>query len=212
MSTGLAELTARAYDLVEAGDLSAAQLLLGDALASVDTDPRNASEALADAASLHSRVLVGLGEPHSARAWATFAYEAESRLYGRGHERTIRAAATLAAVLHRTGSLADSAGLYGVVIEGLTALEGPDSPQVLAAHADLATVEYARGDCDTARARLAEAWDMTREAHGDANPAGIKMLARLGAMERDCGHFTEAHQHLAHARELCRAYLTPTTR
>jgi tetratricopeptide (TPR) repeat protein len=209
MSTGLAEVTARAYDLFEAGDLSAAQLLLGDALAAADTDPDNASSALADAASLHSRVLVGLGEPHSARAWATFAYEAESRLYGPSDERTIRAAATLASVLHRIGNHADSAALYGTVIEGLTALEGPESPQVLAAHADLATVEYARGECDIARARLAEAWDMTREAYGDAHPAGIRMLARLGAMERDCGRFTEAHQHLAHARELTRVYLEP---
>lgn len=209
MSTGLAEVTARAYDLFEAGDLSAAQLLLGDALAAADTDPEHASSALAEAASLHSRVLVGLGEPHSARAWATFAYEAESRLYGPTHERTIRAAATLASVLHRIGNHADSAALYGTVIEGLTALEGPESPQVLAAHADLATVEYARGECDIARARLAEAWDMTREAYGDAHPAGIRMLARLGAMERDCGRFTEAHQHLAHARELTRVYLEP---
>jgi hypothetical protein len=209
MSTGLAEVTARAYDLFEAGDLSAAQLLLGDALAAADTDPGNASTALADAASLHSRVLVGLGEPHSARAWATFAYEAEGRLYGPSHERTIRAAAVLASVLHRTGNHADSAALYGTVIEGLTALEGPEAPQVLAAHADLATVEYARGECDIARARLAEAWDMTREAYGDAHPAGIRMLARLGAMERDCGRFTEAHQHLAHARELTRVYLEP---
>jgi tetratricopeptide (TPR) repeat protein len=209
MSTGLPEVTARAYDLYEAGDLSAAQLLLGDALAAADTDPDNATSALAEAASLHSRVLVGLGEPHSARAWATFAYDAERRLHGPSHERTIRSAATLASVLHRTGHHADSAALYGAVIEGLTALEGPESPQVLAAHADLATVEYARGECDIARARLAEAWDMTREAYGDAHPAGIRMLARLGAMERDCGRFTEAHQHLAHARELTRAYLEP---
>ncbi|GAA4171033.1 hypothetical protein GCM10022251_65770 [Phytohabitans flavus] len=209
MSTGLAEVTARAYDLFEAGDLSAAQLLLNNALTAADTDPGNASSALAEAATLYSRVLVGLGEPHSARIWATFAYEAESRLNGPSHERAIRAAATLASVLHRIGNHADSAALYGAVIEGLTAQEGPESPQVLAAHADLATVEYARGECDIARARLAEAWDMTREAYGDAHPAGIRMLARLGAMERDCGHFTEAHQHLSHARELTRVYLEP---
>jgi hypothetical protein len=209
MSTGLAEVTARAYDLFEAGDLSAAQLLLADALSAVDTDPEQASATLADAASLHSRVLVGLGEPHSARAWATYAYEAESRLYGPAHERTVRAGATLASVLHRIGNHADSAALYGSVIEGLTALEGPESPRVLAAHADLATVEYARGECDIARARLAEAWDMTREAYGDAHPAGIRMLARLGAMERDCGRFGVAHQHLSHARELSRVYLDP---
>ncbi|MCW6005153.1 tetratricopeptide repeat protein [Micromonospora sp. CPCC 205371] len=209
MSAVLGELTARAYSLVEIGDLPSAQLLLADALAQVDTDPRHASPALADAAGLHSRVLIRLGEPHSARGWAQFAYVAANRLYGPGHEQTIQAAATLATVLQRLDHFSESSHLYAEVIEGLTALQGPESRQVLAAHADLATVEYARGDCDTARARIAEAWDMTREAYGDADPAGIKMLARLGAMERDCGKFTEAHQHLAHARELCRQYLPP---
>jgi hypothetical protein len=209
VSAVLGELTARAYSLVEIGDLPSAQLLLADALAHVDTDPRHASAALADAAGLHSRVLIRLGEPHSARGWAQFAYVAANRLYGPGHEQTIQAAATLATVLQRLDHFNESSHLYAEVIEGLTALQGPESRQVLAAHADLATVEYARGDCDTARARIAEAWDMTREAYGDADPAGIKMLARLGAMERDCGKFTEAHQHLAHARELCRQYLPP---
>jgi hypothetical protein len=209
VSAVLGELTARAYSLVEIGDLPSAQLLLSDALAHVDTDPRHASAALADAAGLHSRVLIRLGEPHSARGWAQFAYVAANRLYGPGHEQTIQAAATLATVLQRLDHFNESSHLYAEVIEGLTALQGPESRQVLAAHADLATVEYARGDCDTARARIAEAWDMTREAYGDADPAGIKMLARLGAMERDCGKFTEAHQHLAHARELCRQYLPP---
>jgi hypothetical protein len=33
------------------------------------------------------------------------------------------------------------------------------------------------------------------------------MLARLGAMQRNCGHFAEAHQNLALARELCREHL-----
>lgn len=209
VSAALGELTARAYGLVAAGDLQSAQLLLADALATADADPRHASAALADAAGLHARVLARLGDTQTAEEWAAFAYAAATRLYGTGHEHTIQAAATYATVLHRIGRHGEATRRYAEVIEGLTALQGPESPQVLAAHADLATVEFARGDCDTARARLTEAWDMTREAYGEADHAGIKMLARLGAMERDCGRFTEAHQHLAYAQELCRQHLDP---
>jgi hypothetical protein len=43
--------------------------------------------------------------------------------------------------------------------------------------------------------------------HGDAAPAGIKMLARLGAMERECGLDAESREHLALAQELCARYL-----
>jgi hypothetical protein len=43
--------------------------------------------------------------------------------------------------------------------------------------------------------------------YGDAAPAGIKMLARLGAMERECGRHADAQRHLSLAQELCARYL-----
>ncbi|GAB3956873.1 hypothetical protein GCM10027614_70590 [Micromonospora vulcania] len=152
-------------------------------------------------------MLVALGEPHSARGWAAFAYAATTRLHGRSDPRTVAAAATLAAVLHRVGSHSRAARLYQEVIIELTAQDGPESLRVLAAHADLATVEYARGQCTVARDRLQDAWELHREVYGDGHPSGIKMLARLGAMQRDCGQFAEAHDNLALARELCRQHL-----
>ncbi|MDG4831619.1 tetratricopeptide repeat protein [Solwaraspora sp. WMMD1047] len=207
MSSGFGDLTRQANQLVAAGDLAGAQELLGAALANADPSPANASAELADAAGLQARVLVALGEPHSARGWAAFAYAAASRLHGPADQRTVAAAATLAAVLHRVGSHDRSALLYRDVIIELTATDGPESLRVLAAHADLATVEYARGECEVARTRLQEAWELHREVYGDGHLSGIKMLARLGAMQRDCGHFTEGHGHLALARELCREHL-----
>ena len=152
-------------------------------------------------------MLIALGEPHSARGWAAFAYAATTRLHGRADPRTVAAAATLAAVLHRVGSHSRAARLYQEVIIELTAQDGPESLRVLAAHADLATVEYARGQCTVARDRLQDAWELHREVYGDGHPSGIKMLARLGAMQRDCGQFAEAHDNLALARELCRQHL-----
>ncbi|MEU1686448.1 tetratricopeptide repeat protein [Micromonospora sp. NPDC005707] len=207
MSSGFADLTVQAHHLVSEGDLTGAQQLLADALSDADPRPANASAELAEAAGLQARVLVALGEPHSARGWAAFAYAAATRLFGRSDERTVTAAATLAAVLHRVGSDARAARLYSDVIIELTARDGPESQRVLAAHADLATVEYARGQCDVARDRLQDAWELHREVYGDGHPSGIKMLAKLGAMERDCGDYAESHEHLTLAEELCREHL-----
>ncbi|MEV6704527.1 tetratricopeptide repeat protein [Micromonospora wenchangensis] len=207
MSSGFGELTLQAQHLVSAGDLAGAQRLLADALTDADPRPDHASPELAEAAGLQARLLVTLGEPHSARGWAAFAYAASSRLYGISDQRTISAAATLAAVLHRVGSDARAARLYSEVILELTAHDGPESLRVLAAHADLATVEYARGQCSEARERLQDAWELHREVYGDGHASGIKMLARLGAMQRDCGRFDEAHDNLALARELARQHL-----
>ncbi|WP_432905191.1 tetratricopeptide repeat protein [Micromonospora matsumotoense] len=207
MSSGFGELTLQAQHLVSAGDLAGAQRLLADALTDADPRPDHASPELAEAAGLQARLLVTLGEPHSARGWAAFAYAASSRLYGISDQRTISTAATLAAVLHRVGSDARAARLYSEVILELTAHDGPESLRVLAAHADLATVEYARGQCAQARERLQDAWELHREVYGDGHASGIKMLARLGAMQRDCGRFDEAHDNLALARELARQHL-----
>ncbi|ASW57571.1 hypothetical protein CIK06_09880 [Plantactinospora sp. KBS50] len=189
------------------GDLAGAQELLDEALGTADPSPANASPELTEAAGLQARILVALGEPHAARGWAAFAYAATMRQFGASDPQTVAAAATLAAVLHRVGSDARAARLYRDVIIELTAMDGPESLRVLAAHADLATVEFALGRCELARNRLTDAWELHREVYGEAHPSGIKMLARLGAMERDCGRFTEAHDHLARARELCRRHL-----
>ncbi|MFC3505343.1 tetratricopeptide repeat protein [Micromonospora krabiensis] len=207
MPSGFGELTDQAHHLVSLGDLAGAQRLLSDALTDADPSPANAGPELAEAASLQARVLVALGEPHSARGWAAFAYAAATRLHGRSDPRTVSAAATLAAVLYRVGSHSRAARLYQEVIVELTAQEGPESLRVLAAHADLATVEYARGQCQVARDRLQDAWELHREVYGEGHPSGIKMLARLGGMQRDCGQFAEAHDNLALARELARQHL-----
>lgn len=207
MSFGFSELTVQAHTLVSAGDLAGAQQLLSDALSDADPNPVSASPELAELVGLQARVLIALGEPHSARGSAAFAYAAMTRLYGRADQRSIAAAATLAAVLHRVGSYPRAARLYQNVIIELSALDGPESLRVLAAHADLATVEYTRGRCSVARDRLQDAWELYREVYGDGHPSGIKMLARLGVMQRDCGRFDEAYESLILACELCRQYL-----
>lgn len=207
VSDGLSELTGQAQQFAASGDLAGAHRLLGRVLATADPDPGRASEALADAAGLQARVLIALGEPQSARTWAAFAHQAHRRLHGNADERTVVATATLAATLHRLGDNARATTLYHDVVNQLAAREGADSARVLAAEADLATVEHARGDCSGARARLADAYRRHEELYGEADLAGIKMLARLGAMQRDCGNFAEAHQNFQRARQLCADHL-----
>ena len=184
----LAELTARAQTLTSVGDLAGARRVLATALDPADAaDPRHADADLALAAALHARVLVALGDAHDARLWAGFAHAAEERLHGPRDERTVAAAATHAAVLQRAGHHDPAAQVYLQLVRDLAAVDGPDSPRVLAAEADLATAEHGAGHCGSGRDRLTDAWIRHRHRHGDAVPAGIKMLARLAAMERECG-------------------------
>ena len=119
--------------------------MLAHALDPADVDPQHASPDLAVAAALHARVLIALGDPHAARTWAGFAHAAEERLHGPHDERTVAAAATHAAVLAGVGNHGRAAQLYHDLVAELTALEGADSPRVLAAEADLATAEHAVG-------------------------------------------------------------------
>jgi hypothetical protein len=207
VSPPLAELTAQAQWMTSAGDLIGARAVLTDALDPVHADPQHASPDLATAAALLARILIALGDAHAARVWAGFAHAAEDRLHGSHDERTVAAAALHAAVLHRIGNHVRAAQLYHDLVGELAGLDGPDSARVLAAEADLATAEHAAGQCTAARARLADASARQRQRYGDAAPAGIKMLARLGAMERECGRTAESMEHLALVQELCARYL-----
>ncbi|GIF09143.1 fibronectin type III domain-containing protein [Actinoplanes siamensis] len=203
----LAELTAQAQTLSSAGDLTGARAVLADVLRSADADPRRATAELAVAAALFARVLIALGDPQSARLWAAFAHAAEEQLHGARDERTIAAAATHAAVLHRIGQYGRAALVYHDLVGELARIDDPDSPRVLAAEADLATAEHAAGHCAAARARLTSAWRRHRRTFGEASPAGIKMLARLGAMERECGRDAASRDHLATALRLSEQHL-----
>jgi hypothetical protein len=203
------QIAGQAHRLVEAGDLPGAQAVLRDALTGVSPEPAYATGGLASAAVLYARVLSALDDPGTARQWAAFAHTASRRLYGSGDERTLQAASILAAVLHRVGAYSRAAHLYRDLVTRLGTLDGVESPRALAARADLATVLHARGDCVTARAILDEAWATYRDRYGDSQPVGIKMLARLGGMERDCGLSAQAQQRFAWAEGLCRQNLPP---
>lgn len=209
MSVRIEQTAERAHRLVATGEVAAAQAMLREALATVEPDPAHASPSLATAAMLYARVLVTLGEPGTARRWAAYAHTASRRLFGAGDERTLQAASVLAGVLYRAGAYSRSAYIYRDLINQLSAGDGPRSARVLAAQADLATVLHARGDCAHARDLLAKTWTIYRYRYGEDHPVGIRMLARLGGMERNCGLPERARERFALAEALCRWHLPP---
>jgi hypothetical protein len=203
----LDELTTRAYELVSAGDLARARTELEDGLAATEFDGSTVPPDLAEAASLYARLLLASGQPAEAHEWAAYAHGAAQRLYGAADERTVRDAATLAAALSRVGELPAAERLYRDVVARLAERDGPGSPQALAARADLATVLHATGQCRAARSELAGALAAHQAGYGVDEPAGIRMLARLAAMSRDCGDEGAAERHFARARTLAETYL-----
>ncbi|WP_213452213.1 tetratricopeptide repeat protein [Rhizomonospora bruguierae] len=206
-SEPIGELAARARALAAGGDLAGAAALLGPVLSTQDPDPAAAPPAVAEAAAVYARILAALHENAIARSWAAFAHRASVRLFGPADERTLGTAATLATVLHRAGALHRAAHLYQELIDRLSQVDGPESARALAARADLATVLHARGECRDARRLLHETWMVHSARYGEADPAGIKMLARLGSMERACGDLDDGAGRLAEALRLSRGYL-----
>ncbi len=190
----------RARAHVDAGELAQAQDLLSQLLATLPTDPRKARPAEAEAAALQTGVLLSLGDAHAARGWAAYGHATFRRLYGEHDRRTLHTLGLLAAVLTRVGAHGRAAQRYQHLIEIFTQLDGPRSERALAARADLATVEHARGQCAPARLHLATVIEEHQAAFGVAHPVGVRMLARLAAMWRDCGDLAEAQGLLAQAR------------
>src|SRR5262245_56438191 len=190
----------RARRLVAQLDFPAAQQQLRELLTRSQQDSARADPDEAETAVLYAGVLLQLSEPHTARTWATYAHNAMRRLHGERDRRTLHALGVLAVTEHRTGVLDSATRHYQQLVNALSEVDGPAADRTLAARADAAGVEHARGQCAAARSQLAEVITEHQARHGLSHPVGIRMLARLAAMWRDCGDFDRAHQILAQAR------------
>lgn len=155
-------------------------------LATLPADARKARPAEAEAVVLQTGVLLSLGEAHAARGWAAYGHATFRRLYGDRDRRTLHSLGLLAAVLTRVGAHGRAAQRYEHLIQIYTELEGPQSEKTLAARADLATVDHARGHCVQARQDLADIIADHQSIYGVVNPVSVRMLARLAGMYRDC--------------------------
>ncbi|MBV1850308.1 tetratricopeptide repeat protein [Catellatospora tritici] len=191
---------AQARQLVSRLDFPAAQQLLRDELARAHADPHSADESEADTAALYAGVMLQLNEPHTARTWAAYAHTAARLQHGEFDRRTLHALGLLALAQHRTGALGRAGLLYTQLVEDLTRVEGHRGDRTLAARADAAVVDHARGRCEQARDQLADVVAAYEQRHGAGHPTAIRMLVRLAGMWRDCGDFDQAHRLLAQAR------------
>jgi len=191
---------ARARQLVSQLNFHAAQQVLHDTMGRARQDPGRADPLEAEAAVLYAGVLLQLGDPSAAANWASYAHTAMRRLHGERDHRTLHALGVLALTQHRAGALGLASRHYQQLVAALSAVDGPESERALAAKADAAGVDHALGRCSEARAALAQVIEAHKLGHGPAHPVGIRMMARLAAMWRDCGDFQRARDLVAQAR------------
>lgn len=173
-------------------------------LASARVDP---DDALAEAASVYASILIAAGTPDLAPPWADLA----QRVYGTGLGPPTAAALQAESVL---GQVWTSLGMHDRAVEvyadlahRLPAYLGPDHRQVFNGTADYAAALHRVSHCAVARTLLADCCRAHVAIFGPEDRDGIKMLARLGAMTRDCQDFDGAHAQFTEARARCRAYL-----
>jgi hypothetical protein len=196
-----------ADELIAAGDLPRALSVLRTALAGVAPDTAAADPDLAAACLRYAGVLACLGETHSAAPYAAYAYGALRVLPGQDGTAALRAGVVYAFVLRATGALAAATVLYQDLSAAVRLRFGPYARAALAARADLAVALHLAGECVAARQAMHGAYFTHRDAYGPGDEPGIRMLARLGAMTRDCGDFERAHQYFDTAKQLCAGHL-----
>jgi hypothetical protein len=192
---------------IDQGALRRALATLRGALAGADLDPRRPDPDLADASRLYAGVLAALGETYSAAPYSAYAHAAARALFAPTDARTLYADATHAFVLRVTGEPALAAGLHRDLVARMASHFGAAARPVLAAQADLAVALHAAGECLDARQTLHRTYFTFRDTYGTGDPDGIRILARLGAMTRDCGGFEKAHQYFDRAKALCSRHL-----
>lgn len=192
-----------AAELIGAGDLPRALDVLRTVLAGVAPGTAAPDPDLADACRRYAGVLVSLGEIYSAAPYAAYAHAATRALPRRDGPDALHADVVHAFVLRATGALPAAVALYRELAAGVRRWCGPYSRPALAARADLAVTLHLAGECVPARQAMHGAYFTHRDAFGPADPPGIRMLARLGTMTRDCGDFERAHQYFDTAKGLC---------
>ncbi len=193
--------------MVVAGELPAALEVLRSALSGVAPDRAAPDPGLVDAGRLYAAVLACLGETYSAAPWSAYAHAAARTLEDPSGPLPLRADVVHAFVLRATGYLPASLTLYRDLVTRIQARYGPYARPALAGQADLAVALHAAGECVPARRAMHRAYFTHRDTFGPADEVGIRMLARLGAMTRDCGDFEKAHQYFDTAKALCARHL-----
>ncbi|MEV0810928.1 hypothetical protein [Micromonospora sp. NPDC050200] len=169
-----------------------ARQLLHDSLTGIDTATAPAHPLYIDAAALLAELLLRLGRPSDAIAWATYAHRSTVQLHGPTHPRGLHALHLQAVAHRRAGHHQRAYRLYQELADQLTRLEGPHAHRTLATHAATALVLHALGHCQAARTLLADTITTHRRDHPD-HPATARMAQHLTRISHDCA--AKGHHH-----------------
>jgi hypothetical protein len=167
----------------------------------VEQDPASASSEDWQLVTMYALATAYRGDPQRAVACATAAYRALSALHGPFDEAAMSAQRALAVAQQAAGDLLGAVRTVEAVWALSERTRGPTAALTLLAAADLAAAQHRIGRCDEA-IRLMESTVDTYVARYGHDATGIRMLARLGAMIRDCGDFDRGHELLGQARRL----------
>ena len=90
---------------------------------------------------------------HTARNWAAYAHSGDAKAARRTRPPHAARPRRARGAEHRAGSLDLASRYYQQLVTALSAVDGPDGDRTLAAKADAAGVDHARGRCAQARHR-----------------------------------------------------------
>ena len=167
----------------------------------VEQDPASASSEDWQLVTMYALATAYRGDPRRAVACATAAYRALCALHGPFDEAAMSAQRALAVAQQAAGDLLGAVRTVEAVWALSERTRGPTAVLTLLAAADLAAAQHRAGRCDEA-IRLMESTVDTYVGRYGHDATGIRMLARLGAMIRDCGDFDRGHELLGRARRL----------
>ncbi|MBX6748668.1 MAG: ParA family protein [Micromonosporaceae bacterium] len=167
----------------------------------VEQDPASASSEDWQLVTMYALATAYRGDPRRAVACATSAYRALCALHGPFDEAAMSAQRALAVAQQAAGDLLGAVRTAEAVWALSERTRGTTAVLTLLAAADLAAAQHRVGRCDEALRLMESTVDtyVTRYGH---DATGIRMLARLGAMIRDCGDFDRGHELLGQARRL----------
>lgn len=186
---GTAELrsaVAHARLCLESADVSGALAQLERALPDLASARAAADDAVAEAATLYATLLVSADSADLAVAWAELGHSVYCTVTGPSSALSLQAQAVLGRVWTAAGDPDRAVAVYADLARRLPERLGPAHRQVFNGRADYAAALHRAGRCESARALLAESCRAHDRVFGAADRDGIKMLARLGSMHRDC--------------------------
>ena len=115
--------------------------------------------------------------------------------------RVVRAQAALGRVLQERGDYDESIRILEEVVQARKQ-EGPPSPELLSAMAELANTHFYAGHYDTCDSINLDVLSLTRTLHGERHPLVAEVYINLGATQSERGNYAAAEQEYRRALDI----------